>query len=86
MARTSLEKHPGTDRLPYRLCPGGEGGRTWLEMPGLGLGHDGAESWAEVDRGPVALPAPGMTRVVTVGLSHQVDVTEITKFSPNRKM
>ena len=48
-------------------------------MPGLGLGHDGAESRAEVDRGPVALSAPGMAAVVTVRLSHQVDVTEIRK-------
>ena len=79
MAWTSLEEQPGTDRLPYRLGPGGEGGLSWLEVPGVGLVHDGTEGRAEVDRGPVALSAPGMAIVVTVRLSHQVDETEIRK-------
>ena len=50
-------------------------------MPSVRLGHDGTEGRAEVDRGPVALSAPGMARVVTVRLRHQVDVTEITRFN-----
>ena len=44
-------------------------------MPRVSLGHDGTESGAEVDRGPVAITAPGMAPVVTVRLSHQIDET-----------
>ena len=55
MARTSLEKHPGTDGLPDGLRPGGEGGRIWLELPGVRLVHDGTEGWGDVDCGSVTL-------------------------------
>ena len=84
MAGTALEKHPGTDCLPYRLGPGGEGGRGWQCVPGVGLLHDGAEGGAEVDRGPVALTTHHLAGVVTVRRGHQVDVTEQSKiFSLN---
>ena len=80
MTRTSLEKHPGTDRLPYGLRPGGEGGRRWLEVPGVSLGHDRTESRAEMDRAPVALTStPSLAGVVTARLTHphQVDETKM---------
>ena len=55
MTRTSLEKHPGTDGLPDGLRPGGEGGRIWLELPGVRLVHDGTEGRGDVDCGSVTL-------------------------------
>ena len=79
MAGTALEEHPGADRLPDGLRPGGEGGWRLLVVPGLRLVHDGAEGGTEVDCGPVAL-APALAGVVAVRRGHQVDETEIRNF------